>query len=182
MYLSPTHVTPDDHHDLANNPWLESRNDRRGASDKSTTNLSANIQQISRGGLSHTRSHTTAGHPLRAPSPPATAELYPASGHASSLDLHETCPSLRRVINASWSSSNGDSRTNGGHTCEHNGLEARRETDAEVIVHQVYCNFLGRCGTLTPIVDPSYRLTPWRCPQIQYLACRSSEREQALGK
>ncbi|KAF8525502.1 hypothetical protein BU17DRAFT_83704 [Hysterangium stoloniferum] len=90
---------------------------------------------VSKTAIGHRRSQTSPGHPLR-PSLSVSYNIDDASGFGTSLDLHETRPSLRRAIKARTESFEDDAET--ALDCKsHKDAEDTRAKETEVIVHYV---------------------------------------------
>ncbi|KAF8513837.1 hypothetical protein BU17DRAFT_68630 [Hysterangium stoloniferum] len=90
---------------------------------------------VSKTAIGHRRSQTSPGHPLR-PSLSVSYNIDDASGFGTSLDLHETRPSLRRAIKARTESFEDDAET--ALECKsHKDAEDTRAKETEVIVHYV---------------------------------------------
>ncbi|KAF8513640.1 hypothetical protein BU17DRAFT_95157 [Hysterangium stoloniferum] len=90
---------------------------------------------VSKPAIGHRRSQTSPGHPLR-PSLSVSYNIDDASGFGTSLDLHETRPSLRRAIKARTESFEDDAET--ALECKsHKDAEDTRAKETEIIVHYV---------------------------------------------
>lgn len=136
MPRPPVHVIPEAHDGFTSNPWIDSNDDHIHLITEPEREAHSGTKSLQCNRSYHSISQAATEDPLCYPSSPFNEVQSMHRRRGASLDMHETRPSLKRVIGASRKTFDGERPTDID--------DGTRTTQAEkeVIVHKARTRFL----------------------------------------